>query len=152
MRLAACLSLMLAVGALSACATPPLAAVSPTSLEAGFGQRNTLGGYVITPLAIVEDSRCPASVQCIQAGTVRIRVEIARLGTAPATAIVGLNAPADIGSAWLHLQDACPGRATQAPITTSDYRFRFVLAPVATVKLHRAAAEGYSAEAVLTLR
>jgi len=37
----------------------------------------TRDGITATPVAIVEDSRCPVDVQCIQAGTVKVAVKFA---------------------------------------------------------------------------
>lgn len=36
----------------------------------------TKNSISITPLEVIEDSRCPAGVMCIQAGTVRLRVKL----------------------------------------------------------------------------
>ncbi len=59
---------------LAACATvPPPRSAQPT---AAFGQTASAGVLSVRPLALLEDSRCPASVQCVWAGQVRIRAEI----------------------------------------------------------------------------
>ena len=43
----------------------------------GIGESlETKAGWLITPIAVVEDSRCPVDVQCIQAGTVRVKVHL----------------------------------------------------------------------------
>jgi hypothetical protein len=52
-------------------------------VELGLNKSATLLDVKITPLEVLEDSRCPIDVQCIQAGRVRVRVElVSGLGTA----------------------------------------------------------------------
>lgn len=41
------------------------------STEARLGQTVNLGGPKVTPLAVLEDSRCPKEARCIWAGRVR---------------------------------------------------------------------------------
>lgn len=41
-----------------------------------IGETGEALGIRITPLEMLEDSRCPSDVQCIQAGTVRVRVKL----------------------------------------------------------------------------
>lgn len=46
------------------------------TLEAHLGETVSAFGAVITPEVVLEDSRCPVDVVCIQAGTVRIRAAL----------------------------------------------------------------------------
>ena len=65
---------LLGVLALAACATlPPPASAGPS---AGIGKVATVETIRVRPLALLEDSRCPASVRCVWAGQVRIGAEI----------------------------------------------------------------------------
>jgi hypothetical protein len=84
------------------------------------------GPFVVTPVSIAEDSRCPASVQCIQAGTVRLLV---RVGTDAGRSelAVELRKPAAINGDWLHLLRACPYPAKPGPIPSEAYEFTFAL-------------------------
>jgi hypothetical protein len=84
------------------------------------------GPFVVTPVSIAEDSRCPASVQCIQAGTVRLLARIRREGRG-SEVVVGLRKPAALGAAWLHLVQACPYPAHPGQIPARDYRFTFAI-------------------------
>ena len=63
---------LLALLALTACTSIVAAPTGP----AGFGQVTAVESLQVRPLALLEDSRCPASVQCVWAGQVRIRAEI----------------------------------------------------------------------------
>lgn len=55
---------------------------SPTpQTTVGLGERMALGhGVTVNPLAVLEDSRCPADVTCIQAGHLRVRVAVEQPG------------------------------------------------------------------------
>jgi len=39
------------------------------------------GGLTVTPLEVLEDSRCPANVDCVWAGQVRLRVNVSGVET-----------------------------------------------------------------------
>jgi hypothetical protein len=55
----------------------PLPAPGPLGPRVvAMGEPAHYAGLSLTPLAVVEDSRCPAGVQCIQAGTVRITTQV----------------------------------------------------------------------------
>ncbi|PZO55160.1 MAG: hypothetical protein DCF16_03825 [Alphaproteobacteria bacterium] len=46
-------------------------------VAAGLNETANLGGgLTVTPLEVLEDSRCPANVDCVWAGQVRLRVNI----------------------------------------------------------------------------
>ena len=59
--------------ALASCATVPPASAGTT---AGIGQSIMISGLRIRPLRVVEDSRCPANVQCVWAGRIIVDTEI----------------------------------------------------------------------------
>ena len=130
MRLPALALFLLAGTALSAC-TPRVgiaaaSAGAAASLGTRLGESSDLGGRVLTPLAVVEESRCPLGAQCVQAGTVRFRVRVRR-GAQDDTVIVGLNSPVEVDGAWLHLARACPEPLVSRPVYPPDYRLVFVM-------------------------
>ena len=65
-----------ALALLGACATAPDAPIvengpaAPTGSLVSLGQPVTVapGRLVVTPMAVVEDSRCPENARCVQAG------------------------------------------------------------------------------------
>ena len=66
--------LALAAAVLGGCAT-----VQPDSdgiARAGIGQTAYVNGPKVTPLALMEDSRCPMNARCVWAGQVRVTVRI----------------------------------------------------------------------------
>jgi hypothetical protein len=120
---------------LAACAVPLAgserpAADAPATFASAIGTRSASGSRGITPLAVVEDSRCPASVQCIQAGTVRVQVRLEEAGGSR-VATVGIRQPAELHGAWLHLIGVCPARTTPQRLLDSDYRFTFTISDAA---------------------
>lgn len=105
----------------------PLPAIRSVPVATGaIGNRSELGGRTIAPLEIIEDSRCPANVRCIQAGTVRLKVKVQKR-RASSEAIVGLDQPVQLQKAWLHLVGVCPARVVPDVLSASDYRFTFAI-------------------------
>jgi hypothetical protein len=115
---------LLAPLALAACATaapPP----SSGSGSAGFGQTARAGPVRITPLTLIEDSRCPQGVQCVWAGQVRISARIAGRGGIRTRELV-LGKPVAVGSGMLVLETVAPPRHRPGvAIARSAYRFGF---------------------------
>ncbi len=66
-----------AVIALSACATVPAPAPIRGDGLARLGEATRVGALVVTPLAVVEDSRCPINARCVWAGRAIVRTAVA---------------------------------------------------------------------------
>ena len=111
---------LLALLALASCGTVPQReyANGPT---APLNEVATLDGLTVRPLAVIEDSRCPASVQCVWAGRVRISAEISGVGTRELT----LGESTTVGGGTLSLVDVRPSKRTPGPIASRDYQFTF---------------------------
>ena len=114
----------LAAMALAGCATVPPANAGPT---AGLGQVAIVDGLQIRPIKLVEDSRCPASVQCVWAGRLRVR---ARMNGPGWTQIrdFELGVPQAVDRYRVVLTQAEPPKAAPGPIDPRSYRFTFALA------------------------
>lgn len=129
MRDGAALAVALLAAAGCASAERPVAGSSHVSagpITLALGQRGAIGGFAVTPLRVEEDSRCPASVQCIQAGTVRLAVRIA--GPARRQPVMTLKRPFRLDPvSWLTLCAVTPYPASPGRIGPSAYRFGFVL-------------------------
>ena len=111
---------LLALLALASCGTVSQKdyANGPT---APLNEVATLDGLTVRPLAVIEDSRCPASVQCVWAGRVRISAEISGAGTRELT----LGEPAAVSGGTLTLVDVRPSKRTPAAIAPREYQFTF---------------------------
>jgi hypothetical protein len=68
------------------------------------------------PMGVLEDSRCPQGVACIQAGTVRITAEVDGSRTE-----LGLNQP--VGR--VTLVEVYPARRKDTTYYPDEYRFGF---------------------------
>ena len=116
---------LLAILALTACATVPPAAAVPV---AKFGETAQAGILSVRPLALLEDSRCPASVQCVWAGQVRIRVEITdMMGRGLRELTLGQPLQLDGGSVTLVSVE--PPKLVPGATDPSAYRFTFRFEP-----------------------
>ena len=71
------LIILAAALALTACATTPISG-SPIRSDglAALGQSTRVGALVVTPQAVVEDSRCPINARCIWAGRLIVTTRI----------------------------------------------------------------------------
>lgn len=125
-RLAAPLLAVSLLACTTASTEPRDLQVAAPSATVALGETFRAGRKTVTPVAIVEESRCPSDVQCIQAGTVRLSVKIS--GQA-APVIIGLQSPAAVGGRWLHLVAVSPYPRQAAPIAPRDYRFTFRVEP-----------------------
>lgn len=86
-----------------------------------LGETAAFRGFLVTPTQVVEDSRCPAGVYCIQAGTVRVSIDInASMGTT--TKVVKLGDSITIGNEKITFTSVDPLKTTN-PIGSANYRF-----------------------------
>jgi hypothetical protein len=115
-----------AVLALAACAPidPPGGRVPPGLVYARFGQTVTVGGPRVTPLALVEDSRCPQGVQCVWAGQLRITARVAS-GTGSTVRELTSGKPISVADGSLLLADVQPAKRSDVAAAPGDYRLGF---------------------------
>lgn len=101
--------------------------VTPASgdtVTVSLGKSGGVNGVTITPREVLEDSRCPTDVQCIQAGRVRLRATLAAgMGTADQTFIVG--EPITTEAEAVTLLAVVPAKVSTKQIAPSEYRFTF---------------------------
>lgn len=87
----------------------------------------------LRPLSIEEDSRCPSDVQCIQAGTVRVKAEIVS-GMGTSTSILKLGQEFTTKSEAITLKSVTPDKNSKVEIKSTDYIFVFNVMPRVSVK------------------
>ena len=113
----------------------PVASVPETeSTVAVLKQRILTNGMHITPLEVVNDSRCPIDVQCIQAGTVTVRALI-EVGTNSETVVLTLNKATTFVGKRITLVSATPAKSSKQVILPTDYKFGFEVTDVAPTTL-----------------
>lgn len=133
------------------CSTSPEQATS-TSANSGnnstgdgsagttLGQSVTIQGLMITPKEVLEDSRCPKDVQCIQAGRVRIQTVIVSEGKATTTEMT-LGEPVLISGAQVTLTVVAPDKISKVAIKPGEYRFTFIVKKGVAITYKNASAD-----------
>lgn len=106
--------------------TPPVPAPAQSqTIEVGIGQTASAFGVSITPKEVVEDSRCPSDVQCIQAGRVRVRADlVSGMGTASQVFLVGETITTEAEAVTL-VEVKPATKISTVALKPSDYRFVF---------------------------
>ena len=116
-------SIMAAVG-LAACATVPASGPVRSDGLAGLGQSTRVGAVVVTPQAVVEDSRCPINARCIWAGRLVLRARIDGAGWGETTSLT-LGQPYATHGVGLALVSAEPGKVAGTPPSPPASLFGF---------------------------
>ena len=94
------------------------------SFAVALNETGTMYGVSLTPLEVLEDSRCPADVECIQAGTVRINTQFeSDLGETELE--IELNDPITTETEKIALLSVTPVPHSENTIEDSDYRVTF---------------------------
>lgn len=114
------------VAALAAVGTAiPVGAKPPgTEQFARFYHPVRLGPLTATPLKLIEDSRCPAEVNCIWAGRIVLDARIAGRGWRE-TRRLTLSETAISHGFRFALEDVEPIKRARKPISPAAYRFGF---------------------------
>ena len=112
--------------ALAACTkTPPVPI--PPGPTAGLGQAAEVNGLRLRPLEVLEDSRCPARVQCVWAGQVRLRVAVGSpAGGEISRHELTLGKPEVVHGGALTLVNVEPAKGTLTSLEREAYRFTFI--------------------------
>jgi cytoskeletal protein RodZ len=109
----------------STTSTPP-SSTGGTVVSGKLGQTITFAGVNGTLKEVVEDSRCPIGVQCIQAGTVRVKVRFS-YGSLAQDVTLTLNQPFTMYGYTITLTDVKPEKKAGVTISSSDYVFTFLI-------------------------
>jgi len=116
---------LLALSALAACATVDARTPALAGTAVPLDQPVAVGNLVATPLAVVEDSRCPINARCVRAGDLIVSTRITGNGWTE-TAPLKLGEPHATHGNTIMLSSGEPGRmAGTAQTAPRDYRFTF---------------------------
>jgi hypothetical protein len=107
-------------------ACPGIKEESKTSV--GIQETWEHGRVKITPLEILEDSRCPEDVVCIQAGTVRLKASVTIDGVTEQKELQ-LGAGQTVGAYQVTLLGVLPRTFQTVFIQAEEYRFEFAVMP-----------------------
>lgn len=98
---------------------------SAANTEAALNQSVQALGVTLKPLVVTEDSRCPSNVQCIQAGTVRVRVRVGSDIDTESEKVFTLGTPMSLKAGTVELVSVAPLKNSTQQIKSADYRFIF---------------------------
>ena len=126
------LALLLPV-ALAGCATIPAGPIVDSHYETashgsavGFNRPVWVGDVVVTPLRLVEDSRCPINARCVWPGQAVLEVRIDGSGWRQTDRLT-LDEPHSVYNRTLVLTSVEPGTIAGQTVDPSAYRFSFEL-------------------------
>ena len=119
-------SVALLTAPLGACATVPASAASPRPAETpvALGEAVRVGALIVTPLKVVEDSRCPMNARCVWAGRVSVQTRIDGNGWRE-TANLTLGQVYRAHGQMLALASVAPEKTTDHQIEPREYRLVF---------------------------
>jgi len=98
--------------------------VERESTIAALNERILTDGIHITPLRVTEDSRCPADVVCVQAGTVALDT-LLEVDGVTTSMNMSLGTPISFLGKRIELINVLPSASSVAAIVPTDYRFEF---------------------------
>ncbi|RSU62870.1 hypothetical protein DAH55_00510 [Sphingomonas koreensis] len=81
-------------------------------------------GPHVTPLRVIEDSRCPMNARCVWAGRLVLRVKVTG-GAWQRTIDLTMGEPVQVADGGLTLVSVTPDKRTDLAIKPRDYRFAF---------------------------
>jgi hypothetical protein len=126
-----CLSIAAALSALSlgagaAYPNGPIVDGGPVRQDgmAMIGQPTRVGQLVVTPMELVEDSRCPMNVRCVWAGRVVVATRIDGAGWRE-TANLTLGQPYPTHGTTVTLTSAAPEKVAGTSVPPQAYMFGF---------------------------
>jgi hypothetical protein len=96
---------------------------STTTVQVHAFENVTVNDSTLVPSGVTEDSRCPLGVMCIQAGTVRVTMQIVSHATSSTGTIMSLNTPIRIGDQTVTLTEVSPIKRRDVDISSIDYLF-----------------------------
>lgn len=92
--------------------------------RAGMDQTVAVDGPRVTPLEVLEDSRCPMNARCVWAGQVRLKVRV-HLGARDEERELTSNKPVPVADGTLELVEVQPDRIAGEALDPKNYRFGF---------------------------
>jgi hypothetical protein len=96
------------------------------NVKAAVNQTVKALGVTITPTEVTEDSRCPIDVNCIWAGTVKVKATIvSAMGSSPMT--LELGKPVTTEAEKITLTEVRPEAVAGEKPTPSQYSFTFLV-------------------------
>jgi hypothetical protein len=96
------------------------------AIDTNIGVGASAFGIRVEPKEILEDSRCPIDVACIQMGTVRVRATVTTVRDTT-DVVFTLGEPETVSNDVITLSAVSPESVSGFDPQTSDYSFRFTV-------------------------
>ena len=112
---------------LATCATAVMAGGRHPEGSARIGQAVRVGGPIVRPIAVIEDSLCPDDVSCVWSGRLVVRVEVTT-GRGKRRVDMVMGEPVHVADGKLTLRDATPAKRIDTPAPPRGYLFHFEFA------------------------
>lgn len=97
-----------------------VATTTPTTESLHIGETKNIGGVAITIDKIIEDSRCPSNVQCIQAGRVVVGATVYYGTSSEVVTFTEHQSPLVYNGHTISVKQITPEKTTEQ-ITREDY-------------------------------
>ncbi|WP_184554181.1 hypothetical protein [Xanthomonas arboricola] len=116
--------IVLWAGSLTGCAAMCATADAPIEGPVRLGDIAAVDGPKVRPDRVIEDSRCPADVQCIHAGRLIVRATVMGGGWSKQLDLT-LGIPVPVADGMLTLINATPVPIAGASARAARFSFRF---------------------------
>lgn len=92
------------------------------------GEKMSVGAFTVEFVSVIEDSRCPEGVDCVQPGDVTIKILVEEPSLKKEYTLSPLRRfPLSVGEHYLRLERVDPMRKPNEKIKSKDYRASFVM-------------------------
>lgn len=115
-----CLIALPLAASLGACATSDFAPLE--GMPAAIGETVRVGPVLATPQSVIEDSRCPLGVRCVQAGRLVVSTRLSGDGWSEAVPLT-LGEPYAVQGTTVTLVSGRPEKWSERRRPRSEYRF-----------------------------
>lgn len=95
-----------------------------SEVSTGIDRTVEVLGITITPIELVEDSRCPTDATCAWAGTVNVRA-LLKVPSGEASELFEFGKPRVVEGITITLVEVNPVPDSRKPIRSEDYAFSF---------------------------
>jgi hypothetical protein len=104
---------------------PNATSTDPRPIIVGINEDFDNDGYILNVKEVIEDSRCPSDVTCIQAGRVRVVLKISHEQGSTTEATIEQGEGVLAGLKQIVLEDVKPYPVSTHKIVPEEYRFTF---------------------------
>lgn len=101
--------------------------VPTQEVSIGVGESVVVDGLTVTLVDILEDSRCPANANCIQAGQVRAQVKLETVGSSQIAVLSTNTEGIGFDNYFIEIIEVLPQALSDTTILRADYEITFAI-------------------------